>query len=75
MEFNIHDLSQEKVDKLKWIMFQACPSNDPWADMMNLHGAGDGGVDQFPLDLFSDEIERIDITFEGGEAPPESAAS
>ena len=75
MEFNIHDLSQEKVDRLKWIMFQACPSSDPWADMMNLHGAGDGGVDQFPLDLFSEEIERIDITFVGGEGSEESTTS
>ncbi len=66
----IADLSPQALDKLEWIMFHACPSNDAWADMMNLHGAGDNEDDQFPFDL--DTIESIDISFVGRDEPQES---
>lgn len=69
---SIEDLSKEELDKLEWIMFHACPSNDPWADMMYLGGAGDPGIDKFPLDL--DDIETIDISVVGaGERAQESS--
>lgn len=69
----LKDFTKEELDRLEWIMFHACPSNDPWADMMYLSGSGDGGEYDFPFDL--DQVERIDITFEGGEAPQESIVS
>jgi hypothetical protein len=69
---SIEDLSKEKLDKLEWIMFHACPSNDPWADMMNLHGAGDEADDSFPFDL--DAIEKIEITRVGGNGSEEAGS-
>ena len=60
MEFNIQDLSKEELSALKRKLLTVCRDYEPWADMMMLGGAGDPGVDHFPLDL--EEIESIDIT-------------
>ena len=73
MEFNIQDLSKEDLDRLERLMWMASQSYEPWADMMMLGGAGDPGVDSFPLDL--DQVERIEITREGVEGTEESITS
>jgi hypothetical protein len=70
MEFNIQDLSKEDLDRLEGLLWTASQQYEPWADMMMLGGAGDPGVDSFPLDL--DQIERIDVTVGGAERPQES---
>ena len=67
MEFNIRDLSKEKLSDLKRKLLTVCGEYEPWADMMLLSGAGDPGVDHFPLDL--EEIESIDITMVGSQDP------
>lgn len=69
LELKWKDLSDEDRDRLKRIMLTKCRDYEPWADMMMLGGAGDGGVDHFPLDLFSEEIETITITRQGREGP------
>lgn len=71
MEFNIKDLSKEDLDRLEWLMWAASQNYEPWADMMMLGGAGDPGVDSFPLDL--DQVERIDITVGGVEGHQDSS--
>ena len=70
MEFNVQDLSKEDLGKLKGVLLNVCRDYEPWADMMNLGGAGDAGADGFPFNI--DEIERIDITVEGREGPQAS---
>jgi len=60
MDFSLENLSQEDLDKLELIMLRMCQNREPWADMMMLGGAGDGGYDHFPLDL--EHIESIEIT-------------
>lgn len=70
MEFNLQNLSQEDLDKLELIMLRMCQNREPWADMMMLGGAGDGGYDHFPLDL--EHIESIDITVSGSEGTAET---
>jgi hypothetical protein len=68
MKTSIRDLSKDELDKLEWVMFPACQSFEPWADMMNLSGAGDPGIENFPLDL--DDIESIDISLVSREEAP-----
>ena len=69
LELKWNSLSEEDRDRLKRVMFTKCGDYEPWADLMMLGGAGDGGVDHFPLDLFSEEIETITITRQGKEVP------
>jgi len=73
MEFNLQNLSKEDLSNLKRRLLTVAQDYEPWADMMFLGGAGDPGVDRFPLDL--DEIERIDISFVGREGTHESSTS
>jgi hypothetical protein len=68
---DIKDLSKEDLIKIKGTMLGICRDYEPWADMMMLGGAGDGGVDHFPLDLFSEEIETITVTRQRREGPQE----
>ena len=71
MEFNIKDLSEEDLNRLKWKMLTACRDYEPWADLMMLSGAESPGA-LFPLDL--EEIESINISFVGREGPQESGS-
>lgn len=70
MEFNLENLSQEDLDKLELMMLRMCHNREPWADMMMLGGASDGGYDDFPLDL--EQIESIDISVLDREGPSET---
>lgn len=65
MEINVRNLSEESLNHLKERLFGIARDYEPWADMMYLGGASDPGIHQFPLDL--EDVERIDITMEGGE--------
>lgn len=69
MGLNIQDLNKETLKDAKRVLLTICSDYEPWADFMMLGGAGDPGVDHFPLDLFSGEIESIDITMAGREGP------
>lgn len=62
MLVDLENISKEDMDVLRTKLLNVAQSYEPWADFMFLGGAGDGGVDHFPLDLFSDEIETITIT-------------
>ncbi len=69
MLLDIENMSQEERDALREKLLNVARSYEPWADWMNLGGAGDPGVDHFPLDLFSEEIETITITGINHEQP------
>ncbi|MDY0038685.1 MAG: hypothetical protein RBS57_00120 [Desulforhabdus sp.] len=64
MEFTLESLAEnvgkEGLKRLETVLWALHDSYEPWADMMMLGGAGDGGVDHFPLNL--DEIESIEVT-------------
>ena len=62
MKFDLENMSKEDLDALREKLLTVARSYEPWADGMNLGGAGDPGVDHFPLDLFSEEVESITIT-------------
>ncbi|MDR3557280.1 MAG: hypothetical protein P4L55_21195 [Syntrophobacteraceae bacterium] len=74
MLIDLENLSKEDMDVLKGKLLAVAQSYEPWADWMYLGGAGDGGVDHFPLDLFSEEIETITITGVNREQPQASSA-
>lgn len=62
MSIDLKNMSSEDMEVLRTKLLDVARSYEPWADFMFLGGAGDGGVDNFPLDLFSEEIETITIT-------------
>lgn len=69
MLIDLQHLSKEDKDALKDRLLMVAKSYEPWADWMYLGGAGDPGVDNFPLDLFSEEVESITITGVKAEEP------
>ena len=62
MLLDLEHMSKEDIEALKYKLLTVARSYEPWADGMHLGGAGDQGVENFPLDLFSGEIESITIT-------------
>ncbi len=62
MLIDLQNISEEDMDVLRRKLLMVAQTYEPWADWMYLGGAGDPGVDHFPLDLFSEEIETITIT-------------
>ena len=62
MLVDLENMSEEQKEVLRRKLLMVAQSYEPWADFMYLGGAGDSGVDHFPLDLFSEEIESITIT-------------
>ncbi|MDA8306404.1 MAG: hypothetical protein M0Z81_06220 [Deltaproteobacteria bacterium] len=75
MLVDIENMSKEDIDILRRKLLTVAQSYEPWADWMYLGGAGDPGVDHFPLDLFSEEIESITITGIKTEQPQASPAN
>ncbi len=59
MEFNIKDLNEEQLERVKRALLLVCQDYEPWADMMNLGGAGDPGSENFPFNI--DDLETITI--------------
>lgn len=74
MLVDLENMSEEQKEVLRRKLLTVAQSYEPWADFMFLGGAGDPGVDHFPLDLFSEEIESITITGINPQQSPESAA-
>jgi hypothetical protein len=62
MLLDLKNMSEEEMDALRTKLLNVAQSYEPWADFMYLGGAGDPGIDNFPLDLFSEEIETITVT-------------
>jgi hypothetical protein len=74
MLIDLQNISKEDMDILRRKLLMVAQSYEPWADWMYLGGAGDESSYNFPLDLFSEEIESITITGVPHEVAEQQAA-